>query len=329
MLSLLFTAALATATPLSTRQDKQYPPHATSTAFTLIANITSATPNPVFNPPITNWVLTTQRVGAGQYVAILAPDPKTPSTILFVNGTAADIPAENTSVMSLPLDSTNGLIPMGMQFGTTTGRLATVGINFGNGYIGTGISGTINETVYGGSVELHQKHAKLFPPAGMQWGTFIVRKEEHPVYSSPEYPVFWARAGVAEVPAHCEEIVLLAQCAELPEGVKGEKELNIVRAEVACYGDVKTIDWSKWSGNRMHIGAGSSGMVYTISESRPDLDDRQGHADLTIKGILLLPPSSSQAIDPAKKMPQKQPKHPSYMPILPEPQREPQQQARP
>jgi hypothetical protein len=101
LLLLLPTLPTAFSSPLLTNRQKtplDYPPRIISEAFTLIANVTSSPPtNPIFsNPPIQNWVLTTERVGAGRYAAILSP----PSTIhpgravLFLNGTTRDISAE-------------------------------------------------------------------------------------------------------------------------------------------------------------------------------------------------------------------------------------------
>lgn len=234
MLTLLFTAALASASPLIARQKSpaDYPPRIFADAFTLIANVTSPTPNPLFNPH--SWVVVTERVGAGQHAVVLSPSPNTAGTVLFINGTARDVSAENTSIMSPPLNTTSGPIPLGLQYSNAANRLANLGINYGTGTVGTGIS-----------VGLRDPYAKLFAPAGMQGGTFIVCKEPHPVYTRPEYPVYWARFGVAEVPENCERINLLAQCAKLPELV-GEKELNIVKIGVGCYEDAKSIDWTKW-----------------------------------------------------------------------------------
>ncbi|KAK0633839.1 hypothetical protein B0T14DRAFT_561383 [Immersiella caudata] len=119
--------------------------------------------------------------------------------------------------------------------GTRVGnRLAELRIGYGTGEIGMGIG-----------IGLRDPYAKLFPPVGMQSGTFIVCHVENPTYGRPEYPVYWAIEGVSIVEENCEGITLLAQCAPLPE-IVGEQELGIVKAPVACYEDVKGIDWSKW-----------------------------------------------------------------------------------
>ena len=233
---LLFTAALASASPLAARQKTpaDYPPRIFADAFTLIANVTSPTPNPLFNPH--GWVLTAERVGAGQNAVVLSAKPAAGAgAVLFLNGTARDVSAENTSIMAPPLNNTSGPIPMGLQYASgAENRLVRLGINFGVGTLGTGIG-----------VGLRDPYARLFAPAAMQGGRFIVCKEPNPVYTRPEFPVYWARYGVSEIPENCEQIALLAQCAKLPELV-GEKELSIVKIGVGCYEDVKSIDWSKW-----------------------------------------------------------------------------------
>jgi hypothetical protein len=234
MLALLFTAALAAASPLVPRQKTplDYPPRVSGAAFTLIANVTSGAPNPLFNP--NHWALTAERVGAGQNAVVLSSTR--PGAVLFLNGTTRDISAENTSILSPPMNLTTGVVPLGLQFQFQTGGdrvVARLGINYGTGDIGAGIG-----------IGLRDPYAKLFPPVGIQGGTFVVCKEANPTYGRPEYPVYWVR-GAAEVDENCVRINLLAQCAPLPE-IAGEQELNIVKAPVGCYEDVKGIDWSQW-----------------------------------------------------------------------------------
>lgn len=233
MLSLIFAAALAVASPLQARQKTplDYPPRISGAAFTLVANITDTT-KAAFNPPIDNWVLGTERVGAGQYAAILRPAN---GDILFINGTGRDASAQATSVLAPPLDTTTGPILLGLQF-RPTATLTMVGINYGSGDIGAGIG-------FG----LRDPWAKLFPPPRQGYGSFVVCKEAAPAYTRPEYPVLWAKIvdGAVVAPENCVAINLLAQCAELPT-LTGEAELNILKLGVQCYADVKAIDWSKW-----------------------------------------------------------------------------------
>jgi len=232
MLSLLFTAALATAAPLQATRQKtpnDYPPRIYGDAFTLIANVTSATT--AANPPINHWALTVERIGATQYAAVLAPSA---SVVLFLNGTTSDISAENTAIYAPPLDTGIRPVPLGMQFRTTSGSgLGTVGISYGYGDTGAGIG-----------IGLRDPYARLFAPAGLHADTFVVCKQENPAYGRPEYPVLFHQ-GTSALPENCVAVALLAQCAPLPRLV-GEKELNLVRPGVGCYEDVKAIDWSKW-----------------------------------------------------------------------------------
>lgn len=234
MLSFIFAAALAVASPLQARQKTplDYPPRIPAAAFTLVANITDTAEAATFNPPINNWVLGTERVGAGQHAAVLRPAN---GDILFINGTARDVSAQATSVLAPPLDTTNGPILLGLQFRPTT-ALTMVGINYGSGDIGAGIG-----------IGLRDPWAELFPPSSQGSGSFVVCKEAAPAYTRPEYPVLWAKSvsGVMVAPDNCVAINLLAQCAELPT-LTGEAELNILKQEVWCYEDVKAIEWSKW-----------------------------------------------------------------------------------
>ncbi|KAK4451153.1 hypothetical protein QBC34DRAFT_458635 [Podospora aff. communis PSN243] len=232
--TLLLTAALAAASPLSPRQKTplDYPPRFTGDAFTLIANVTSSPPNPLFNPH--HWVLSTEQVGSGKYAAVLSPTG--PGTVLFLNGTARDISAENTSILAPPANLSTGVLPVGMQFNTAGQRRVAVELNYGMGQVGAGIG-----------IGLRDPYPRLFPPVSMQFGTFMVCKEPNPAPGAgrPEYPVYWARSGVVVVAENCVGISLLAQCAPLPE-LAGVEKWNIIKAQVGCYEDVKAIDWSQW-----------------------------------------------------------------------------------
>jgi hypothetical protein len=60
-----------------------------------------------------------------------------------------------------------------------------------------------------------------------------------------EYYLIWVRKAVSMVPYNCQEVSLIAQCAELP-ALAGAKELNLIPAEVKCYEDVSGVEWSKY-----------------------------------------------------------------------------------
>ena len=93
----------------------------------------------------------------------------------------------------------------------------------------------------------HGPWPTLFPPASIQSGTFAVCKDTSGLGWThiPDLYLIWARAGVAVVPSNCQEVNLIAQCAELPP-LAGVEQLNLVPAEVGCYEDVSSIEWGKY-----------------------------------------------------------------------------------
>jgi len=220
-------APLAAANPITPRA---YPPRQTSSGFTLIANLTDPTKSTLFNDPINHWSFGSVHVGAGLNTAILTPP--THGHILFVNGTGRDVSAEATSISLPPLETTNGLIPWGVQFSqypsSTTPESVYLGVNFGYGSIGAGIRGG-----------LRSPWPVAFAPLQGKW---MVCNESAPTYGRPQYPVRIAQ----EVPENCAEMTLLAQCATLPVPLLGVEEFGYQVMEVDCYEDVKGIEWGRY-----------------------------------------------------------------------------------
>ena len=150
MLPLLPVSALATASasPFSYRQETSldYPARSTARAFTLIANTTSA-PNPIFNPPIGNWVISTSRITpGGQWAVVLSHDTSTnPATLFFVNGTVDDIHSEKATIMSPPIEASGyGAIPLGLQFTTYANRTQHLEVRVNT----TGAEGAVSSPIY-------------------------------------------------------------------------------------------------------------------------------------------------------------------------------------
>jgi hypothetical protein len=240
LLTLLTTAALATATPLKSRQWEGYPVIRSAPGVILVANITSPTKAAtIFNPPVNHWYLSTARIGPGKNTAILSPN-LSEASLLFVNGTGQDRSSTNTAILAPPLDTNIGRIPVGLQFTRSYyrdyGYVSVPGVNYGPGDYGTRIG-------------VRDPYARLFPPYTAGPGTFAVCHEDDPAYGRPQYSVIWVeydgQTGQPKPePEGCVKIELLAQCAELPPLV-GEKELGIINIGSLCYDDVKGTDWTK------------------------------------------------------------------------------------
>ncbi|KAK4448448.1 hypothetical protein QBC34DRAFT_465881 [Podospora aff. communis PSN243] len=267
-LFLLSALATASASPLSPRMPPPIPtqpPSNYARAFRLIANSTAATPNPIFNPPIGQWVVSQHRVSSGQWALALSPDPEKDlhlvPTVFFVNGTESDTALETASIMVPPIDAGSyGVFPVGLQFNTYRSNMKdtntsqelehlTVWMNR-TGTIGAGIArGTAPGTESPPGPSLSSKYPVLFPPRNLQvgvTGTFAVCKNDSGLTfpGFAEYYLIWVRKAVSVVPYNCQEVNLVAQCAELPE-LAGVKELNLIPAEVRCYEDVSAVEWTK------------------------------------------------------------------------------------
>lgn len=136
--------------------------------------------------------------------------------------------------MAPPLNTTVGVVPLGLQFKSAPdGDFGYIGVNYGMGDIGAGIG-----------IGLRDPYARLFAPARLGSRGFVVCREGKPTYGRPEYAVYiWKGVNVDK--EECVKIQLLAQCAELPD-LAGEEELNIVNTGVGCYESVKGIEWEKW-----------------------------------------------------------------------------------
>ncbi|KAH8891210.1 hypothetical protein GQ53DRAFT_806642 [Thozetella sp. PMI_491] len=229
----LLLAGLATATPLARRA---YPPVSQAQAFTLIANVTDPSKD-FFVPPVDHWAFTAVHAGAGISDGMLTPDG---GMVLFVNGTAQEVSAGATSILTKPIPVTGGSpIPVGMQYGVGPNDTTSVELVFGFGMPGAGIY-----------PPQRSPYPQAFVPVQ---GSFMVCNETRQGYPAHPFPVRISTTKAVDsegrshydIPSYCVEITFLAQCAELPP-FDGADELNIHVEGVSCYDNVASIDWGKY-----------------------------------------------------------------------------------
>ncbi|KAK1834478.1 hypothetical protein QBC39DRAFT_300528 [Podospora conica] len=207
----------------------QYPKTERSPAFTLIANITDTSKLGIFSDPIQHWPLDDIHTGAARNTAVLRSDSR---NLFFVNGTAEQEAAMNTTVRLPPLMCSYGQDPdsNGVMFGQSTIKATGyVGINNGGAHQGAGIFNSFQSP-----------YPALYAPEPFRSLKWMVCNQSEHDHDLPQYAVKQAE----EVPENCAEMVLLAQCATLrPLPLLNVTQWGWNVREVDCYSNVSAIDW--------------------------------------------------------------------------------------
>lgn len=239
-LSVLAAAAAVAASPLAPRTDR-YPPTSAARAFTLVVNVTD--PSRDFSPSINHWVVTGAHSGAGTESSYAAPDG---GRVFYQNGTASDLHSGGRDG-NLNVIFDGGLYP----FTTTITRLG-VGLPDADylEHVGSRIGATPD--VVQSPIFLRQPPVPFPRLSAGSLGTFAVCRELNPVSGRPDFALRFANTtrlpdgSRTKVPDYCVSVALLARCDVLQPVPEGAYFDHKFAAEVQCYQDVATIDWTKY-----------------------------------------------------------------------------------
>ncbi|KAK4465444.1 hypothetical protein QBC42DRAFT_261232 [Cladorrhinum samala] len=186
----------------------------TSNAFFLVAHVTDS--NHDLSPSVNNYVLSTAHTGAGMNAAILTSAPATSGRIFYENGTADEVQAGQTHILT---DGATPPVPFGIYIQDPSQPSSSIPINGGQGTISS-ISGS-DPVLTNGQGE----------------GTFLACNETIPYYNLNFITLHYSYDASPAVPENCAPIVLVPQCTQLnalPDNAYSSHEFAV---QVPCYED--------------------------------------------------------------------------------------------
>lgn len=238
-----FTSAIPSY-PIQRRQAPNYPPHSTSNAFTLIANVSEPYLSTPLGTAINKYTVNSYHSGAGTSFGVLTQSSNaTTGRIFYENGTASEVRFGQGDVLT---DGGSPTVPYGLivqqedqktVVANSTGR--DTYINVGNGTVSIGMTSFPNPVL-----ELATKYgAWAACNVTLLYGQAIQLQVRYPSDSI----VNGTLVEDDDVPDGCVAVSLLPQCAELNTLEPGSLADHTYAVEVGCYDNVSAIDWCEYS----------------------------------------------------------------------------------